>query len=124
MKGMIPTMDDAIPRREELEEVIQLVSREASIYLRGLDQRPARSQGFQEALEAFNEPLPKSGLGAARTLSLLINEGLAASVATAGPRSFHFVIGGTTPLPWARTGGFRRWIRWSMPGLLRHWPRN
>lgn len=88
---------NAFPTREELKEVIELVSREASIYLEGLDHQPVRSRAFQESLEAFDEPLPESGSGAVQTLSHLINEGLEASVATAGPRSFHFVIGGTTP---------------------------
>ncbi|MDX1614949.1 MAG: pyridoxal-dependent decarboxylase [Candidatus Promineifilaceae bacterium] len=90
-------MDNAVPNRQELGQVIKLVSREAAAYLEGLDQRPARAPAVRKALEAFNEPLPEQGEGALRALSLLINKGTEAAVATAGPRSFHFVIGGSTP---------------------------
>lgn len=89
--------ENAYPIRKELQEVIKLVSREASAYLEGLDDRPARSKRVQEALDTFDEPLPEVGAGAVQALTSLITEGLEASVATAGPRSFHFVIGGTTP---------------------------
>jgi glutamate/tyrosine decarboxylase-like PLP-dependent enzyme len=85
------------PTRDEFDEVIQFVSREASAYLDGLDERPARSKRVHEALAAFDEPLPEVGSGAVEALTTLVNRGLEASVATAGPRSFHFVIGGTTP---------------------------
>jgi glutamate/tyrosine decarboxylase-like PLP-dependent enzyme len=85
------------PTREELQDVIELVSREAAAYLAGLDDRPARSKGVREALPSFEEPLPHDGSGAVKALTTLIDQGLEASVATAGPRSFHFVIGGTTP---------------------------
>lgn len=89
--------DSTFPTREELPEVIKLVSREASAYLEGLDDRPARSKRASEALDRFNESLPHVGSGAVQALVSLISEGLEASVATAGPRSSHFVIGGTTP---------------------------
>jgi len=85
------------PDRDELEQVIGLVSREAVTYLQGLDEREVRSSRVREALTSFDEPLPESGAGAVQTLTRLIQDGLDASVATAGPRSFHFVIGGTTP---------------------------
>jgi glutamate/tyrosine decarboxylase-like PLP-dependent enzyme len=90
-------MDNAFPIRAELQDVIELVSREAIEYLQALDDRPARSKRVQDALDAFDEPLPEAGPGAVEALALLIDRGLEASVATAGPRSFHFVIGGTTP---------------------------
>ncbi len=87
----------AYPNREEFEAVIQLVSEEARAYLAGLDERPARSQNIQEALNAFDEGLPEAGTGAVQALTQLIKKGADAATATAGPRSFHFVIGGTTP---------------------------
>lgn len=90
-------MDRYLPGREEIAEVVQLISREATGYLEGLDDRPARSRTFREALVAFDEPLPENGSGAVVALQQLIRQGIDASVATAGPRSFHFVVGGTTP---------------------------
>ncbi|MGD2078851.1 MAG: pyridoxal-dependent decarboxylase, partial [Chloroflexota bacterium] len=89
--------DYPVPNRNEIREVIRLLSLEAATYLEQLDDRPARSGRVHEALAAFDEPLPQAGSGAIQALTSLIEEGLDASVATAGPRSFHFVIGGTTP---------------------------
>lgn len=93
----MPAEDSAVPTREEFEKVIELVSREAAAYLETLDERPARSRRVREALSSFDEPLPEQGTGAVGALTQLVTQGLDASVATAGPRSFHFVIGGTTP---------------------------
>lgn len=94
---MTPEIKNTLPSKDELPEVIRLLSREADAYLAGLDERPARSKSIHEALDNFDEPLPQFGLGAAQALTSLISNGIEASVATAGPRSFHFVIGGTTP---------------------------
>lgn len=85
------------PERRELEHVIQLVAAEASAYLGSLDERPARSKDVRRALDGFKIPLPEEGEGAVQALRELIDRGLEASVATSGPRCFHFVIGGTTP---------------------------
>jgi glutamate/tyrosine decarboxylase-like PLP-dependent enzyme len=105
-----------IPTRSEIEEVIKLLSREASVYLQGLDDRPARSQRTREALEYFAEPLPQVGSGAVQALSSLLAKGLDAAVSTAGPRSFHFVIGGTTP---AALGG--DWLTSTLDQMAYAW---
>lgn len=91
------TNDTPFPKREELEAVIQLVSREASTYLQEIDDRPVRSKNAREVLDAFDTALPEVGSGASEALRLLISQGIDATVATAGPRSFNFIIGGTTP---------------------------
>lgn len=85
------------PTRDEFKPVIDLLSRQTATYLESLDEQPARSQNVRKALAAFDEPLPETGMGAVEALTFLIDRGLDAAVATAGPRSFHFVIGGTTP---------------------------
>lgn len=87
----------AFPRREEIEEVLRLVHAESLRYLAGLDDRPARSQRPDEANASFRAPLPEHGAGAAAALRELLDRGLDATVASAGPRCFHFVIGGSTP---------------------------
>jgi glutamate/tyrosine decarboxylase-like PLP-dependent enzyme len=96
MQSVSPTTH-AVPSRDELDQIIALVSRAASDYFQGLDERAVRSGNVRAALELFDEPLPETGAGAVQALTQLIHQGLDASVATAGPRSFHFVIGGTTP---------------------------
>ena len=93
----IPEHVKHFPARDELDQVIELVRREASTYLQELDERAVRSPNVRQALESFDEPVPEAGSGAVQALTQLLHNGLDASVATAGPRSFHFVIGGTTP---------------------------
>ena len=42
-------------------------------------------------------PLPEKGLGTAATVEALLRVGTATATASAGPRFYHFVIGGSTP---------------------------
>ena len=86
-----------IPDRDELEEVLRLAHDEARRYLASLDERPVRSAGVDAATASFQRPLPEQGSGAAAALRELVDRGLEATVASAGPRCFHFVIGGSTP---------------------------
>lgn len=85
------------PSRDELADVLDLVTHAATDYLSRLDDRAILGERVQTALEGFATPLPETGCGAADALSELVREGLDASAATSGPRCFHFVIGGTTP---------------------------
>lgn len=88
---------DAHPDTRELDDVLDWVHREARAYLANLDERPARSPSAESILDRFNGPLPESPAGAIPALTELLEQGLDASVASAGPRVYHFVIGGTTP---------------------------
>ncbi len=90
-------MTATIPSRTELAGVIELVTREALAYLEVVDELPVRSERAAEAARSFVGPLPESGDGAVAALGELLERGRDGSVATSGPRSFHFVIGGTTP---------------------------
>jgi glutamate/tyrosine decarboxylase-like PLP-dependent enzyme len=85
------------PDRAELAPVLELAMQEAGEYLRGLDERPARSRDAERSLARFDAPLPEQGCGAVAALRELWQSGLDATIATSGPRCFHFVIGGTTP---------------------------
>lgn len=113
---MMSDVKRTVPTRSEIGDVIKLLSREASVYLQSLDDRPARSQRTREALEYFAEPLPQVGSGAVQALTSLITKGLDAAVSTAGPRSFHFVIGGTTP---AALGG--DWLTSTLDQMAYAW---
>ncbi|HEV3475377.1 MAG TPA: aspartate aminotransferase family protein [Actinomycetota bacterium] len=85
------------PTREEIDQVLDLISREARTYLDSVDGRPLRDQKADDFADGFMEPLPERGAGALETLRELLDRGLPASVASTGPRFFHFVIGGVTP---------------------------
>src|SRR3712207_2694673 len=83
--------------RDELDGVLRLVSEQAAAYLARLDDAPLHAPGYEEAAWSFDGPLPEDGIGAAATLHRLLEEGLPGTVASSGPRSFHFVTGGVTP---------------------------
>ena len=81
----------------ELDEVLSLVAAEARRYVEGLDERPLRTDGSEAAARALGGPLPEEGEGALVALKELLETGIEASVASSGPRMFHFVTGGVTP---------------------------
>jgi glutamate/tyrosine decarboxylase-like PLP-dependent enzyme len=85
------------PARDEVAEVLELVTHAASEYLTGIDGRAVLGERLEAALENLRTPLPETGCGAPEALRQLIHDGLEASATTSGPRCFHFVIGGATP---------------------------
>jgi glutamate/tyrosine decarboxylase-like PLP-dependent enzyme len=74
-----------------------LFAKEAEGYLDALDAAPVREPAAEAVEAAFGGPLPEDGDGALAALSELVDGGLPASVRSAGPRFFHWVIGGVTP---------------------------
>jgi glutamate/tyrosine decarboxylase-like PLP-dependent enzyme len=81
----------------ELAEALALVHEEARRYLSGLNERPVRAPGANDAALGFGGRLPEDGDGALAALRDLLAAAPKASVASAGPRFFHWVIGGATP---------------------------
>jgi glutamate/tyrosine decarboxylase-like PLP-dependent enzyme len=70
----------------------------ASAYLEGLDERPVRSlENFPELSRALTEPLPERGSSALDVIDALAEWGRRGTVASAGPRYFGFVTGGSLP---------------------------
>lgn len=88
---------DPLAHTSEFKDVIDLISREALSYLEELDSRPVRNPGSDAAAERFAGSLPEKGDGAVAALNELLEQGLEAAVTSAGPRFFHWVIGGSTP---------------------------
>lgn len=88
---------DPLANPSEFKDVIELVSREALVYLEGLDTRQMRSPDSDTVADSFAAQLPEEGDGAVAALSELLGRGLEATVTSAGPRFFHWVIGGSTP---------------------------
>jgi glutamate/tyrosine decarboxylase-like PLP-dependent enzyme len=85
------------PRREELDDVLQLVVASARDYLKSVDDRALRGPDVDVRADGFAGSLPEEGSGAVAALERLLREGVEASVASSGPRFFHFVQGGVTP---------------------------
>ena len=90
-------MSKNFPRHDELKEVIKLLSKEAAAYFKKLDRLPVRDSKADKTAKSFIKPLPENGAGAAKSLKLLIDKSYSAAVHSAGPRFFHFVVGGSTP---------------------------
>jgi glutamate/tyrosine decarboxylase-like PLP-dependent enzyme len=78
-----------------LEQARELASR----YLASLPQRPVRAAGSADAVRALADiPLSDDGVDAAEVLSALNAVAELGVVASAGPRYFGFVIGGSYPV--------------------------
>jgi glutamate/tyrosine decarboxylase-like PLP-dependent enzyme len=85
------------PHRKEIDEVLDLVEREARAYLDSLDERPLRDDKADDFADGLKTSLPERGVGATDAVRELFDRGLPAAVASSGPRFFHYVIGGVTP---------------------------
>jgi glutamate/tyrosine decarboxylase-like PLP-dependent enzyme len=84
-------------KRDESERVLELAAQAARDYLSGVDERLVRSPDADASARSFGGPLPEDGVGALAAVKELLDGGPDASVASAGPRFFHWVIGGVTP---------------------------
>jgi glutamate/tyrosine decarboxylase-like PLP-dependent enzyme len=87
----------SLPDRSEIEPVLREALDQAATYLAGLDDRPALAPDVAARLSAFDGPLPEQGTGAIDAVRFLAEHGVPAATATAGPKFFHFVVGGVTP---------------------------
>jgi glutamate/tyrosine decarboxylase-like PLP-dependent enzyme len=85
---------DPILDRDALDDCLRLVSAEAARYLAGVDAAPVRPPGEADGVGG---PLPDEGAGSLAALRALIDAAEEAATRSAGPRFFHFVMGGGTP---------------------------
>jgi glutamate/tyrosine decarboxylase-like PLP-dependent enzyme len=81
----------------ELEDVLSEVPNVVRRYLAELDERSLVAPGADDAARSLGGPLPERGDGALSALRELASAGIDGSVASSGPRMFHFVTGGVTP---------------------------
>jgi glutamate/tyrosine decarboxylase-like PLP-dependent enzyme len=87
-------MADPILDRDALDECLRLVAREAAEYLAGVDEALVRPAA---APEGIGGPLPDEGTGSLAALRTLVEAAEVGATRSAGPRFFHFVMGGGTP---------------------------
>jgi len=65
--------------------------------IRGIDERVALPATATATLADFREPIPENGIGAKAAIDRLIELNETAGGNAVGPKSYHFVIGGSTP---------------------------
>ena len=88
---------DPLGDRKEIEAILDLVRQRAGAYLSELDEVSVRAGDVDAAAARFESPLPEDGKGGIEAITMLLEEGLQASIASSGPRFFHFIVGGATP---------------------------
>jgi glutamate/tyrosine decarboxylase-like PLP-dependent enzyme len=84
-------------RRAELSEALDVAASEARAFLATLDSDAVQPQGSEATVSSLGGGLPEDGDGAPAAITELGRLGREAATRSAGPRFFHFVIGGTTP---------------------------
>ncbi|MDQ4005518.1 MAG: pyridoxal-dependent decarboxylase, partial [Actinomycetota bacterium] len=72
-------------------------AREARSYLERIEEAPVQRQGTEELVDGIDTGMPEAGDGTLAPVAELAQLGAAAATRSAGPRFFHFVIGGVTP---------------------------
>lgn len=90
-------MADPAAGRGEIEAILELVHDQAKSYLAELDEAPVGTGDADAAAARFEASLPQEGKGGLETVTTLLQDGLDASIASSGPRFFHFIVGGATP---------------------------
>jgi glutamate/tyrosine decarboxylase-like PLP-dependent enzyme len=88
---------DPLLDREALEESLRLVADEATRYLGELDGAPVRPPRRGEPAGRLGGALPAEGDGSLAAVRALIESASEDATRSAGPRFFHFVMGGGTP---------------------------
>lgn len=84
-------------KQSEFPDLIASITKEAIHYLEGLDERKVVGDRAADALGSFDTGFPEEGDGSTEVLHQLLAEGVDGATHSAGPRFFHFVIGGVTP---------------------------
>ncbi len=83
--------------RAEMDVLMEQLKESIPAVVSGIDTRIALPPDADAALEDLREPLPEKGSGARETIERLIDLNERAGGNAVGPKSYHFVIGGSTP---------------------------
>jgi glutamate/tyrosine decarboxylase-like PLP-dependent enzyme len=88
---------DPILDRDLVDAALLLAADEATRYLATVDRALVRPPGPGAPAEALAGPLPDEGAGSLAALRELVEAAGEGATRSAGPRFFHFVMGGGTP---------------------------
>ncbi|HEX5469775.1 MAG TPA: pyridoxal-dependent decarboxylase [Gaiellaceae bacterium] len=83
--------------RDDTTQALELVLEEARTYLEQLPGAPVRPADIEAASQKLDGELPETGDGTLAAITRLIEGARDAHIRSAGPRFFHWVIGGSTP---------------------------
>ena len=83
--------------RREMDELMGQLKDQIPKVVGSIDDRIALPPRAGDVLADFHEPLPEKGNGALATIEKLIELNDKAGGNVVGPKSYHFVIGGSTP---------------------------
>ncbi len=87
---------------EDIPSLLESVQQHASTWFASLDKRPVRATASGDELrQMLGGPLTEEGIAPQKIAELLANAGMKGAIASAGPRYFGFVVGGTS----SRGGG-------------------
>jgi glutamate/tyrosine decarboxylase-like PLP-dependent enzyme len=90
-------MGDPLDDIDDVYAALRQVVDAAGPYLDSLADRLVYDRASEPMLEELRGPLPTQGVGTAEAVERLLRVGTATATGSAGPRFFHFVIGGSTP---------------------------
>jgi glutamate/tyrosine decarboxylase-like PLP-dependent enzyme len=107
---------DPLHDRNDLDATLQFVADEATRYLAELDAVPVRPPGPGEPAERLAGALPAEGAGSAAALRELVDAARDGATRSAGPRFFHYVMGGGTPAALAAD-----WLTGALDQIALNW---
>jgi hypothetical protein len=93
----INDVGDPLNEQTETMAALRQVFEAAGPYLEQLPERLVYDRAAEPLLGELGGPLPEEGSGTGAAVERLVRIGTATATASAGPRFFHFVIGGSTP---------------------------
>jgi len=105
---------DPILDRDSVTQALTMVAEEATRYLQDVDSARVRPPGPED--ERLTGSLPEDGTGSLDALRTLVEAAQAEATRSAGPRFFHFVMGGGTP---AALGG--DWLAGALDQIAFNW---